>query len=111
MPGVSAPLAFALVATLQNPSPSPRDSAPASRHAAAPAITAARVQSTIAVDGRLDESSWAEAQPASDFTQTEPSEGQPATERTEVLVLIGDDALYIGARLYDREPSRIKAAL
>ncbi len=51
------------------------------------------------------------AQPASEFTQTDPAEGQPATERTEVRVLIGDDALYVGARLYDREPSRIKAAL
>ena len=112
MPGVfSAPLAFALVATVQNPSPSPRDSAPADRHAAAPTITAARVQGTIAVDGRLDESSWAGAQPASDFTQTEPAEGRPATEWTEVRVLIGDDALYVGARLYDREPNRIKAAL
>ncbi len=112
MPGVlSAPLAFALVATLQNPPPSPRDSAPADRHAAAPSITAARVQGTIAVDGRLDESSWAQAQPASEFTQTDPAEGQPATERTEVRVLIGDDALYVGARLHDREPSRIKAAL
>src|SRR5215210_103093 len=108
---LSAPLAFALVATLQNPSPSLRDSAPADRHAAAPAITAARVQGTIAVDGRLDESSWAGAQPASDFTQTEPAEGRPATERTEVRVLIGDDAIYVGARMHDREPQRIKAAL
>src|SRR4051812_6729037 len=104
MPGVlSAPLFFALVATLQNPSPSPHDSAPA--------IRAARVQGAIAVDGRLDESAWAAAQPASEFTQTDPAEGQPATERTEVRVLIGDDALYIGARLHDREPNRIKAAL
>ncbi len=86
--------------------PSPRDSAPADRHAAAPEIRAARVQGTITVDGRLDESSWAGAEPASDFTQTEPAEGQPATERTEVRVLIGDDALYVGARLHDREPQQ-----
>jgi hypothetical protein len=112
MAGVlSAPLCFALVATLQNQSPSPRDSAPAHRHAAAPSIEASRVEGTIAVDGRLDESSWARAQPASEFTQTEPAEGRPATERTEVRVLIGDDAVYIGARLHDREPNRIKAAL
>ena len=63
------------------------------------------------VDGRLDESSWAGAEPATDFTQTDPAEGQPATERTEVRVLIGDDALYVGARMHDREPQRIKAAL
>ena len=112
MPGVlSAPLAIALVATLQNPSPPSRDTVPADRHAAAPTIRATRVHGTIEVDGRLDESSWAGAQPASDFTQTEPAEGRPATERTEVRVLIGEDALYLGARLHDREPGRIKAAL
>jgi hypothetical protein len=112
MPGVlSAPLAFAFVATLQNPSPFPPDSVPADRHARAPAVRAARVQGDIAVDGRLDEASWAAAEPATRFTQTEPAEGMPASERTEVRVLIGDDALYVGARLYDREPKRIKAAL
>ncbi|HEX7336541.1 MAG TPA: DUF5916 domain-containing protein [Gemmatimonadales bacterium] len=112
MPGVlTTPLAFVLVATLQNPIASPSDSATAGRHAAAPEIRASRVQGALAVDGKLDEPSWAEAQPASRFTQTDPAEGQPATERTEVRVLIGEDALYIGARLHDREPGRIKAAL
>jgi hypothetical protein len=108
--GLTIPLAFALVATLQNQAPSD-DSIPANRHAAAAEIRATRVQGTIAVDGRLDESSWASAQPATGFTQTDPAEGQPASEQTEVRVLIGEDALYVGARLHDREPNRIKAAL
>jgi len=112
MPGVSpVPLAFALVAAPQPQTPSAQDSVPANRHAAAPAIRAAPLQGTIAVDGRLFESSWTKAEPATGFTQTDPAEGQPATERTEVRVLIGEDALYIGARLHDREPKRIRAAL
>ena len=112
MPGVLPfPLAFVLVSTFQNQTPSPADSAPRHRHAAAPEIRAARVTGSITVDGRLDESSWAGAEPARDFTQTEPAEGRPASERTEVRVLIGEDALYVGARMYDREPHRIKAAL
>ncbi len=112
MPGVlPLPLALVLVSTLQNQIPTAPDSAPRYRHAAAPEIRAARVQGTITVDGHLDESSWAGAEPATDFTQTDPAEGQPATERTEVRVLIGEDALYVGARLHDREPKRIKAAL
>ena len=111
--GFPIPLAFALVATLQNqnPAPAPPDATPANRHAAAPQIRAARVRGTIAVDGRLDEASWTAAEPATHFTQTDPAEGQPATERTEVRVLVGEDALYIGARLYDRSPDRIKAVL
>ena len=111
MPGVlPIPLAFALAATLQTQTPS-SSSLPANRHAAAPELRAARVQGTILVNGRLDESSWASAEPASRFIQTDPAEGQPASERTEVQVLMGADALYIGARLHDREPKRIKAAL
>jgi hypothetical protein len=112
MPGVFAlPLALVLLGTHQNQTPSPADSAPRNRHAAAPEIRAARVLSSIMVDGRLDETSWAGAEPAADFKQTEPAEGQAATERTEVRVLIADDALYVGARMHDREPQRIKAAL
>ena len=105
------PLAFVLASSFQNQTPSSSDSAPRHRHAAAPEIRAARVEGSIMVDGRLDESSWAGAEPARDFTQTDPAEGRPATERTEVRVLIGEDALYVGARMYDREPQRIKAAL
>ena len=104
-------LAFAVISTLQNPAPTPPDTIPADRHAAAPAVRAARVQGDITVDGRLDEASWAAAEPATRFIQTEPAEGMPASERTEVRVLIGDDALYVGARLHDREPARIKAAV
>ena len=39
----------------------------------------------------------------SDFTQIDPDEGQPATERTEVRVLYDDRALYVGVRLFDRD--------
>jgi hypothetical protein len=109
--GLFLPLAFALVANLQNQTPARADSLPSNRHAAAPKIRAGRVQGTIVVDGRLDEASWASAEPASHFTQTDPAEGQPATERTEVRVIIGDDALFVGARLYDRQPEKIRAAL
>jgi Domain of unknown function (DUF5916) len=109
--GITLPFAFAFVATLQTQTPAPADSTRSSRHAAAAEIRAARVHGTIVVDGRLEEVSWASAEPATRFTQTDPVEGQPATERTEVRVLIGDDALYVGARLYDREPNRIKAVL
>jgi Domain of unknown function (DUF5916) len=112
MPGVSPlPLALVLASSLQNQTPAPPDSVPRHRHAAAPEIRASRAQGNMLMDGRLDESSWAGAEPATRFTQTDPAEGQPATERTEVRVLIGEEALYIGARMYDREPQRIKAAL
>ena len=109
--GFAAPLALALVAAVQTPSPSTRDTVTLTGHAAAPEIRAARLEGTIAVDGRLDEAAWSSAAPATGFTQTDPAEGQPATERTEVRVLVGDDALYVGARMFDREPGRVRTVL
>ena len=74
-------------------------------------VHAARVGGEISFDGALSESAWAAAVPVSDFTQREPREGAPATERTEVRVLYDDDALYVGARLYDSSPDSIRAQL
>jgi hypothetical protein len=59
------------------------------------------------VDGRLDEPEWRTAAAFTGFLQREPSLGAPATERTEVRILNDGEALYIGAWLYDREPSTI----
>jgi hypothetical protein len=76
-----------------------------------PRIAAAPVDGPIHVDGRLDEPAWKEAEPVTRFTQRDPHEGEAVSESTEVRVLIGDEALYVGARLYDREPKRIRARL
>ncbi len=40
--------------------------------------------------------------PVTAFTQLDPDEGLPASERTEVRIIYDAEALYIGARLYDR---------
>ena len=59
------------------------------------------------LDGRLDEPDWQSAPVASGFLQRDPDQGQPATEPTELRLLFDDHALYVGARLFDREPGRI----
>jgi len=69
-----------------------------------PEVHARRATGPIRVDGRLDEADWAAAEPATGFTQVDPEEGQPVSERTEARVLFDDDALYIGVRLWDRQP-------
>ena len=69
-------------------------------HAAAPRITAARLTHAITLDAHLDESAWAAAIPATEFRQSEPNDGAPASERTEVRILYDDDAIYVGARLF-----------
>ncbi len=64
-------------------------------------VRAALRVSPIQLDGRLDERIWLTAQPATDFIQTQPDEGESATQRTEVRFLFDDGAIYIGARMYD----------
>jgi hypothetical protein len=76
-----------------------------------PSVGALRTTGRIVVDGHLDEPDWQRAQPATDFTQRDPDEGKPATERTEIRVLYDDDALYVGARMLDHEPARIARRL
>jgi hypothetical protein len=76
-----------------------------------PTIHAARLAGSIHIDGRLDEAGWNAATPATEFTQLDPDEGKPASERTEVRILIGEDALYIGARLFDSEPGKVRGRL
>jgi hypothetical protein len=77
----------------------------------APAIEAVRAQAPVTVDGRLDDEAWTSVPAFSDFTQRDPEEGQPASERTELRLLYDDDALYVGARLDDGEPDRIVVRL
>ncbi|HEU4563605.1 MAG TPA: DUF5916 domain-containing protein [Gemmatimonadaceae bacterium] len=67
----------------------------------APTVHAARLRGRITLDGRLDDTAWARAEPAAGFRQHEPADGSPATQRTEVRFLYDRDALYIGARMYD----------
>ena len=57
----------------------------------------------IRIDGVLDEEVWKRSEPSSDFVQSEPLTGQPATERTDVWVAFDDDNLYIAAYLHDRD--------
>ena len=61
----------------------------------------------IALDGRLDEASWAGAPVASGFVQNDPREGEPATYDTEVKLLYDDRAIYIGVFAKDPEPGAI----
>ena len=68
-----------------------------------PPAVAARRTGPITLDGKLDEPDWQAATPATDFRQSQPNEGQPATQRTEVRFLYDDQALYIGARMYDTQ--------
>ena len=63
----------------------------------------------IKLDGVLDEEVWRSVTPATGFIQEEPNEGEACTEKSEVYVIYNEDNLYIGAKLYDSDPSGILA--
>jgi hypothetical protein len=72
----------------------------------APSVRATKTTTPPAVDGNvLDDPAWGSVEPITDFWQTAPDAGQPASERTEVRIVYTDAAIYFGVVLRDRSPS------
>jgi hypothetical protein len=73
-------------------------------------VRAVRAVEPIPVEGRLEEKIWL-GEAAEGSTQSDPKDGEPSTERTEVWVAYDDHAIYVAAFCYDSEPSKIIARL
>ena len=98
---LSLALLVPLVVGGQASRPAPRQAPSAGQARALPVSHASRTTATIQLDGHLDESAWAAAEPTTSFTQVDPEEGAPASQRTEARVLYDDTYLYVGVRLFD----------
>lgn len=61
------------------------------------------------IDGVLDDAVWDNAAVVDDLRQVYPIEFAPPSERTEIRLLYDDDALYVGAIMYDTDPDDITA--
>src|SRR5262245_24100592 len=59
------------------------------------------------IDGVVDDAAWQAVTPHTTFTQQDPQQGEPATERTEVRVLFGPQHLYVSFICFDQDPSKI----
>lgn len=72
-------------------------------------IQAKVTSQSIFIDGKLEEQAWESAPIATDFVMLEPDNGKaiPYEKRTEIKVLYNNDAIYIGAMMYDNEPAKI----
>ena len=71
-------------------------------------VTAVEVDAPPVVDGTvLGDPAWAAAQAATGFVQTQPDEGRPASERTEVRIVFTADTIYVGVVCYDADPESI----
>ncbi len=71
---------------------------------ARPVLHAVRATSPIVVDGDLSDAAWQAAPEFTDFTQHDPDDGKPVSQRTSIRVLYDDKAIYFGAKLTDDHP-------
>jgi hypothetical protein len=73
---------------------------------APPAVTvgAVRAAKAPAIDGDLSDEVWQKAPEITGFTQHDPEDGKPATQKTTVKVAYDDSAIYFAAKLEDTNP-------
>jgi len=70
-------------------------------------LHAVRVLAPPHIDGLLDEEIWKEVPAASGFIQWDPFYKAPSSQQTEVKIVYDDDAIYVGAYMYDAHPDSI----
>ena len=68
-------------------------------------IAAFKINAESNIDGVLDESFWASSEIATDFIQNSPVAGAPSIENTEIKIVYDDNAIYVGATMYDDRDS------
>jgi hypothetical protein len=69
-------------------------------------VRAVRLTAPLRIDGALDEPIYGSVPSMSDFVQSEPQTGIPATEKTEVWISFDDDNLYLTFKCWDSQPER-----
>lgn len=79
-------------------------------HAQEKTIAALKITQDIKIDGKLAEESWQKASNAEDFILNSPEFGAIPKQKTIVKILYSDQAVYIGAYLYD-QPDSIRRQL
>jgi hypothetical protein len=70
-------------------------------------IRAVRLQEQVTVDGILSESVWQNEFGISEFIQKDPIENAQPSQKTIVRIVYDDEAIYVGARMYDSRPDSI----
>jgi hypothetical protein len=74
-------------------------------------VRVVRTTTPPVIDGVLSEPEWGEAASIDDFHQIQPTEYVAPSEPTIVYLMYDENALYIGAKLYDSEPDQITARI
>ena len=70
-----------------------------------------KIETTLEIDGVLEEAAWASAAIVDDMHQVLPVEYAEPTEPTTVYLLYDEEFLYFGAQVWDSEPDLITAQI
>ena len=70
-----------------------------------------RISQYISIDGNINDPGWKEAVIIQDFYTHRPIDGQPATEKTAVLLGYSQTSLYVAFVCYDPHPELIRATI
>lgn len=104
-------IVVALVICTSTATAEPQDRLPAdaasvvTRHPGGPTVVrAVHVDAPLRLDGRLDEEVYSAIPAIGDFVQSLPTEGAPATERTDAWLFFDADNIYVSARCWDSAP-------
>ncbi len=68
---------------------------------------ATKITTAPLINGILDEEAWQSGEWVDDFTQNEPYNGRPASQRTEFKVLFDEDNLFVAVKAFDTSPDSI----
>jgi hypothetical protein len=68
---------------------------------------ATRISTAPIINGILDDVIWQSGTWIDDFTQYEPFNGRPASQRTEFKILFDEDNFYVAIKAYDTSPDSI----
>ncbi len=81
---------------------------PALAQASPEPLRLTRLTGPIVLDGHLDDPAWIGV-PALPLVMYTPTFRAPLTERTEIMVAYDNRYIYLGARLHDSEPRKVRA--
>ena len=69
-------------------------------------ITITGIQGELKFDGNIDDVAWQNVKPLTMVMHT-PTFGNQPTEKSEVMICYDNTYLYVGARLFDSNPSNM----
>jgi len=74
-------------------------------------IKALKIDEPIKIDGKLEESSWSQAEKVELNYEIQITDNKPAHQKTIAMVLYDNQNLYFGFICYDTNPSQIRARI